>query len=529
MVQMALPPAEQEPNSLASPPIAPPLSRIAAENKEIVAIALPAVASALIDPILSLIDTAWVRAIGSKYALGAVAASTELFTMTFAASLALRESSSSTIARLTAAGRNRDAAQFSRRSVQIGLATGVLGRLLLASPRTAPFCVGLMGAHRGSPLFADALAYARVRALGLPFSLGCSAMEGAFRGLGNTRVALRASIASAFVNLIFDPLFIFAPLNLGVAGAAGATVFAQAVSFGVLASRLAPKLRQMSEEQQEEEAPERGGKPPEGAPPEPPLPEPPANALAAEPIAAAEATDTAATASAERSDTRALAGTTAATLLRTTSVLGCWVYIASAVSRIRGPLAIASHGVVLKVWLLFVLACDAPGVASQVLCTRRLASGDLAGGRALLLRMLRLAFALGCTAGLAVLLLAAPAAHFFFASDPALAASTVTLFRWAALNTLIVGPSVVCEAVLLGAGRSYKYLAGVTMANAVAVCALTRLALLRSSAPAAAWQCILLFFTLRGTAAAARIFLTERSGFGRWSRPWRRLRSLRAT
>ena len=190
MVQMASPPAGQEPNSLASPPIAPPLSRIAAENKEIVAIALPAVASALIDPILSLIDTAWVRSIGSKYALGAVAASTELFTMTFAASLALRESSSSTIARLTAAGRNRDAAQFSRRSVQIGLATGVLGGLLLASPRTAPFCVGLMGAHRGSPLFADALAYARVRALGLPFSLGCSAMEGAFRGLGNTRVAL---------------------------------------------------------------------------------------------------------------------------------------------------------------------------------------------------------------------------------------------------------------------------------------------------------------------------------------------------
>ena len=122
---------------------------VEADNREIVAIALPAVASALIDPILSLIDTMWVSAIRSRYALGAVAAATELFTMAFAASLALRESSSSTIARLSAAGRGRDAAQFSRRSVQVGVAAGVVVGALLASPRTAPFCVGLMGAHSG--------------------------------------------------------------------------------------------------------------------------------------------------------------------------------------------------------------------------------------------------------------------------------------------------------------------------------------------------------------------------------------------
>ena len=30
--------------------------------------------------------------------------------------------------------------------------------------------------------------------------------------------------------------------------------------------------------------------------------------------------------------------------------------------------AIAAHGVVLKVWLLFVLAAEAPAVAAQVLC-----------------------------------------------------------------------------------------------------------------------------------------------------------------
>ena len=48
-------------------------------------------------------------------------------------------------------------------------------------------------------------------------------------------------------------------------------------------------------------------------------------------------------------DTARALQTTAATLLRSTSVLGCWVYIASSISRLLGPAAIAAHGVVLKV------------------------------------------------------------------------------------------------------------------------------------------------------------------------------------
>ena len=47
--------------------------------------------------------------------------------------------------------------------------------VLIASPATAPSAVALMGAHRGSPLFVDALAYARVRAIGLPLALASSA------------------------------------------------------------------------------------------------------------------------------------------------------------------------------------------------------------------------------------------------------------------------------------------------------------------------------------------------------------------
>ena len=468
-------------------------------SREVAAIALPAVAGALIDPFLSLIDTLWVGRIADRpFALGATAASSELFTMAFAGSLALRESSSSSIARLSAAGRGKEAAAFGFRTLQIGLASGALLCVLIASPATAPSAVALMGAHRGSPLFVDALAYARVRAIGLPLALASSAAEGAFRGLGDTRTPFRAAAIAALVNAAFDPLFIFAPLGLGVAGAAAATVLAQAVSLLTLLLTLVPRLRQLQRD-------------------DPIRAEQQIDVQLQQGVAAADGEDEAAGRS---TSARGVAGTTAATLIRSTSVLGCWVFIASFVSRVLGPQAIASHGVVLKVWLLLVLAAEAPAVAAQVLCTRRLATGQMAEGRALLMRMIKLAVLLGALGGLTLLCISAPAAAFFFgagaAADPATAQVTVRLFRWAALNTILVGPTITCEATLLGAGRSYRYLAGATMANAIAVSTLTHFALRRTRSPAAAWQCILLFFVLRLSAAVSRIFMTNRSGFGSW-------------
>ena len=186
-------------------------------SREVAAIALPAVAGALIDPFLSLIDTLWVGRIADRpFALGATAASSELFTMAFAGSLALRESSSSSIARLSAAGRGKEAAAFGFRTLQIGLASGALLCVLIASPATAPSAVALMGAHRGSRAVCRQWAGdARARAIGLPLALASSAAEGAFRGLGDTRTPFRAAAIAALVNAAFDPLFIFAPLGLG--------------------------------------------------------------------------------------------------------------------------------------------------------------------------------------------------------------------------------------------------------------------------------------------------------------------------
>eukprot|EP00966_Prymnesium_polylepis_P277611 6414009-Prymnesium_polylepis.1 len=206
-------------------------SRRKSENQQIVGLAGPALLGTLIDPFLSLVDTLYVGRIGlasSSVALGAVAAASELFTLCLAVSLALREASSSTLARLFAEGKAEEAATFAARSLlcarvecgygsliasytrassahhpglhatptspsrsatpphpprraELAFGAGTLLAILFGGP-SAPACVGLMGAPAGSPLHADALLYARVRALALPMAIALPAAEGIFRG-----------------------------------------------------------------------------------------------------------------------------------------------------------------------------------------------------------------------------------------------------------------------------------------------------------------------------------------------------------
>ena len=65
------------------------------------------------------------------------------------------------------------------------------------------------------------------RALASPAFLCIMAMEGIFRGHSDTRAPLLATLVAAITNLVLDPLLMFGPLHLGVAGAAAATAAAQ--------------------------------------------------------------------------------------------------------------------------------------------------------------------------------------------------------------------------------------------------------------------------------------------------------------
>ena len=106
------------------------------DDAKIKAIAGPALLGTLADPLLSVVDTAWVSRLGTT-ALGAVAASSEIFTLVIAVSLALREAASSTIARLTAQGRWREAEAHGAKTLLTAFGVGALLMIMLLGPRRA--------------------------------------------------------------------------------------------------------------------------------------------------------------------------------------------------------------------------------------------------------------------------------------------------------------------------------------------------------------------------------------------------------
>ena len=101
----------------------------------------------------------------------------------------------------------------------------------------------------------------------------------------------------------------------------------------------------------------------------------------------------------------------------------------------------------LKIWLLLVLAAEAPAIAGQVLCARYVTTGDLTCARQLLLRLLRATAVLGLLSAGALLALAPSVAAFMIPTDPVLAGSARRLFAWAALATPLVAPNALLEGV----------------------------------------------------------------------------------
>lgn len=175
----------------------------------------------------------------------------------------------------------------------------------------------------------------------------------------------------------------------------------------------------------------------------------------------------------------------------------------------------ASHLATLTA-LLSVL-CVPPGhpLTGQVLCARAVSRGQLGRARALLRRLFVRCSLLGVATAMMLLVLSGPMTALLVPADAATACATLHLFKWAALVTPIVAPNALCEAVLLGCGRSYAFLGFATLANALTIGGLTRAAIDIRPQPSSAWACITFFFLLR-LACAMRRLRSPRSGLGQW-------------
>ena len=76
------------------------------------------------------------------------------------------------------------------------------------------------------------MTYGRIIAIGFPFSMIGTTLNSVIRADGSPKYSMISMIAGAVLNTILDPIFIFDwGLNMGVEGAALATILSQFVTF----------------------------------------------------------------------------------------------------------------------------------------------------------------------------------------------------------------------------------------------------------------------------------------------------------
>lgn len=299
-------------------------SRLTPTDREILGLAIPALGSLAIDPLLTLADTAFVARLGT-IELAALGVDTAIFGFAFFAFNFLAYVVTPLVARAMGKGRPEEAKRWVGDALFLAVTLGALVALILEM--AAPLFVDLMGA--GADVSGPAVDYLRIRALAAPAVLVVTAGHGAFRGHKDTRTPLKVALGVNLLNLVLDPLLIFG-FGWGLQGAAVATVVAQYVG-AVWFLRLMVR-REMATR-------------PRGL----------------------------------RESLPSLLdlGRSGVLLTTRTGLLLATLTIAASVATRLGPAEIAAHQLVVQVFLLSALLTDSVAIAAQAMVGETAARGDL--------------------------------------------------------------------------------------------------------------------------------------------------------
>jgi len=190
-------------------------------DRQIAALAIPALGALAADPLVSMVDTAFVGRLG-VVPLAALGVNAAIFSMAFVVFNFLAYGTTPRVARAWAAGDREGTGRAVMEALTLAVVVGVFATAVLLAG--GGVFVHLMGAT--GELRDPALAYLRIRALAGPAVLLIMAGHGVFRGMQDTRTPLRITLGLNLVNLVLDPVLIFG-LGWGLEGAAWATVAAQ--------------------------------------------------------------------------------------------------------------------------------------------------------------------------------------------------------------------------------------------------------------------------------------------------------------
>jgi putative MATE family efflux protein len=378
-------------------------------DKEVFALAVPALGALAAEPLYVLVDTAIVGHLGTVQ-LAALAIAATVLTTGFAVFNFLTYGTTAQVARLHGAGRDREAAALGSQALWLALAIGVaLGALLLAIAVPA---VRLMG---GSGEVADgAILYLRIAALGAPFFMIATAGQGFLRGIGDLRTPLVILLVANVVNAVLEVAFVYG-FGWGLAGSAAGTVIAQA---GMGAAFVVVQRR-------------AGFQPPSLA------------------------------------RMRPLMRIGFEIAVRTSALLGSFLVAAAVLARV-GDASLAAHQIAFQLFVFLALVLDALAIAAQVLVGRMLGAGDAARARAAALRVVLWSVVLGAGFGLVLLALGELIPRGFTGDERVVERAGEIWWLFAALMPLN-GAVFALDGILIGAGDTRFLMWGMLAAAAVYV------------------------------------------------------------
>lgn len=367
------------------------------DDRDIFALAVPAFAALISEPLMLFADTAIIGHLGTVQLAGLAVASTILGTIV-GLCIFLAYGSTAAVARHHGAGDDRGAMALGLSGLWLASALGlILGALAAFTAR--PITSALSSSDRVTD---QAHTYLLISCLGIPAMLVVLAATGALRGVLDMRTPLIVMIVANLLNVVLVLTFVFG-LDAGIAGAATGTVIAQWCAAIWLSASVLRKARAA------------------GSPVNPDVREILASARQGVP------------------------------LIVRTATLRASLLMATAVAATLGDAPLAAHQIAVAVVTLLAFALDAIAIAGQALTGRSLGAGDAIRTRQLTRRMMGWGAVCGLIAT-AILLTFHTIVPGLFSPDTHVQSALLPVLVVVALIQPLSGVVFVLDGVLIGAG-----------------------------------------------------------------------------
>ncbi|MFT3888698.1 MAG: MATE family efflux transporter [Arachnia sp.] len=366
-------------------------------TRRILALAVPAFAALVAQPLMMLADT-WIVGLLGTVPLAGLGLGSGLLTTVTGLMVFLAYGSTAVVSRRIGAGETTRGVELGVQAMWLAALVGVL--LGLAAWLAAPLLVSALGGT--GEVHAQAVAYLRWSLPGLPGMLVMLAATGTFRGLADARTPLVLSIGSAALNLVLNVAFVLG-LGMGIGGAGLGTALAETALGGTAALLVARRARRVS-----------------------------------------------ATLRPRWHEMMSSLAVGVPLLLRTVT-LRLALLVTTFVAAAQGAAGLAAHHIVMQVWGLMAYALDALAIAGQTIIGTALGAADADEARASTRLMTRWSVGGGLLIGLLTVALHAPIAAFFAPDDEVRGLVSWLLFIVSATLPL-AGYVYLLDGVLIGAG-----------------------------------------------------------------------------